>query len=134
MICSTSNPATRRYTFRMMTAMAFYLIFLVVAVRAFHHGHPEGVSAYLLALLPALPVVGIMLVVGMYLAEEKDEFLRKVFVDSMLWGIGVTLSVTTVWGFLELFVPVPHLDLYLVFVLFWAAVGIASPFLRLRYR
>jgi uncharacterized YccA/Bax inhibitor family protein len=118
----------------MMIAMVFYILFLFVAVRAFHHGHPEGVSAYLLALLPALPVVGITVVVGMYLAEEKDEFLRNVFIESMLWGIGVTLSVTTVWGFLELFVPVPHLDLYFVFALFWVAVGIASPFLRLRYR
>ena len=135
MICCTPmNLATRRYTLRTMAAMFFYVIFIYVAVSAFRHGHPEGISAYVLALLPALPVVGVLVGVGLYLAEERDEFRRSVFVQSMVWGIGVTLAVTTVWGFLELFLSVPHLDLYLIFPLFWLAVGISSPFLRLRYR
>jgi hypothetical protein len=52
----------------------------------------------------------------------------------MLWGIGATLAVTSVWGFLENFVQVVHFDLYLVFPLFWFFVGIFSPVLKARYR
>ena len=134
MICSPVNPAVRRYTFRMAISMLFYCVFLVAAVWTFPRYHPMGLPAYGLALLPALPVVGILVVVGFYLGEEKDEFLRNLFIQAMVWGIGATLAVTTVWGFLELFVPVPHLQLYLIFPLFWAFVGIAAGLLRLRYR
>jgi len=70
----------------------------------------------------------------MYLAEEKDEFQRTVLVQSMLWGIGATLAVTSVWGLLENFVSVPHLDLFLVYPLFWAIVGMSAPVLKARYR
>jgi hypothetical protein len=134
MICSSMNPAVRRYTRRMMTAMAFYMVFLVVAVWSFNHRHPVGPLAYGLALLPAVPVVGILLVVGLYLAEEKDEFLRNMFIQAMVWGIGAVLAVSTVWGFLELFVPVPHLQLYLIFPMFWVVVGVAAALLQRRYR
>lgn len=128
------NAAVRRYTFRFMTLMLFYVLFLVPAVWTFSHRHPTGPGAYFLAILPALPIVGMLVVVGLYLAEEKDEFLRNMFVQSMVWGIGATLALTTVWGFLELFVPVPHLQPYLVFPIYWAFVGVATVLLKLRYR
>jgi hypothetical protein len=134
MICTTSNPAVRRYFYRLFTTMAFYVAFLVTAVWAFSRYHLTGALAYLLAVLPALPIVGMVVVVGMYLAEEKDEFQRTVLVQSLLWGIGATLSVTTVWGFLENFVQVPHLDLYLVFPLFWFFVGISTGPLKAKYK
>ena len=134
MDCSPKNPAARRYFYRLLTAMAFYVVFLVPAVWAFSRYHLTGGFAYLLAILPALPIVGMVVVVGLYLAEEKDEFQRAVLAQALLWGIGATLSVTTVWGFLENFVQVPHLDLYLVFPLFWFFVGISTGLLKVKYR
>lgn len=133
MNCSPMNAAVRRYTWRISITMSFYVVFLISAVWLFSHRHPSGGLAYGLALLPALPVVGVLVVVGLYLAEEKDEFLRNLLVQAMVWGMGVTLAVTTLWGFLELFVPVPHLQLYLVFPIFWFVVAVASPLLRRRY-
>ena len=56
---------------------------------------------YLLAVLPALPLVGSLVIVGLYIAEESDEFERSILVQSMLWGLGGALSVSTVWGFLS---------------------------------
>jgi len=52
----------------------------------------------------------------------------------MIWGIGATLSLTTAWGFLEVFKLVPHIELYLVFPLFCALTGVASGILKARYR
>jgi hypothetical protein len=52
----------------------------------------------------------------------------------MLWGIGATLAATSVWGFLENFLAVPHMDLFLVYPLFCFFVGIFMPTLKLRYR
>jgi hypothetical protein len=134
MISKLKNPAIRRYLVRFLITMSFYVIFLVTAVEAFHRYHPTGALAYVLAILPALPVIGVIVIVGLYLREEKDEFQRAVLVESMMWGIGATLSVTTAWGFLENFVPVPHFDLFMVFPLFWGVVGFAKGLLKVKYQ
>jgi hypothetical protein len=114
--------------------MVLYVAFLVLALVIFIHYRPTGPLAWLLAVLPALPVIGQLAVCGLYLAEEKDEFLRNLQIQAMLWGIGATLAVTTVWGFLENFAQVPHLYLYVVYPLFWFFVGISTPLLKARYK
>jgi hypothetical protein len=128
------NPAVRRYMWRFSAAMTLYVAFLLLAVSEFRRGHPTGAVAYLLAVLPSIPIIGTIAAVGLYLAEEKDEFQRTVLVQSMLWGIGATLAATSVWGFLENFLAVPHMDLFLVYPLFCFFVGIFMPTLKLRYR
>jgi len=134
MNCTPMNAAVRRYTYRFFVAMTLYCVFLFIAVWMFRHGHPSGILAYFLAILPAIPIVASIAVVGIYLGEEKDEFIRNLFIQAAVWAIGATLAVTSVWGFLELFLPVPHLDLYLVFPMFWAFVGVCSALVRMRYR
>jgi hypothetical protein len=52
----------------------------------------------------------------------------------MLWGIGITLALATVWGFLENADLVPHLSSFLMFPLFCGAMGLAQPFIWRRYR
>lgn len=134
MVHSTNSPAVRRYLYRFFGMMGLYVAFLSAAVWVFSHQHPSGIPAYALAILPSLPIIGGIVVIGLYLAEEKDEFQRAVLVHSMIWGMGATLSFTTVWGFLENFVHVPHMDLYLVFPLFWFFVGLFTPVVKARYR
>lgn len=130
----TKNAATRRYHRRFFPAMALYIVFVFSASWAFPRYHPVGIAAYLLAVLPAIPIVAVIIIVGLYLADEKDEFQRAFLVQSMIWSIGATLSVTTIWGFLELFAKAPHLPPFLIFPLFWFFVGLATPLLKLRYR
>src|SRR5271157_172561 len=134
MNCSTNNPAARRYMWRFSVTMLLYILFLVLAVWVFVHHHPTGPLAWLLALLPALAIIGQIAAFGMYLAEEKDEFQVALGGKSMLWGIGGTLAVTVVWGFLENFVHLRHLDLILVYPLFCILSGLAFGLLYMRYR
>jgi hypothetical protein len=134
MFCVPKSPAIKRYTSRFTVVMVVYVVFILLVAWAFKSYHPKGLIAYALAVLPALPIIGMLVVVGLYLAEEKDEFIRNLQVQSMLWGIGGTLAVTTVWGFLEDFAHVPHMDLFLVFPIFWFFVGVSTPIVRRRYR
>jgi hypothetical protein len=134
MICGPSNPAIRRYTIRFLSVLGLYVLVLLPAVWIFKHHHPAGVLAWLLAILPSIPIIASLVVTGLYLTEEKDEFQRTVLVQSMLWSIGGTLAFTTVWGFLETFLLIPHFDLTWMFPLFWFLVGVATPVLRARYR
>jgi putative flippase GtrA len=134
MICKTSNPAVRRYLRRLLGTMLLYAASLAVAIVVFVHFRPTGVPAYALAVLPAIALIGVLVVFGLYLAEEKDEFQRLIGVQSMLCGIGGTLAVTTVWGFLESFVHAPHMNPIHDFAIFWVFVGISLPVLQARYK
>lgn len=134
MNCTTSNPASRRYTYRVLTANSFFFIFLVSDIVIFRHRHPAGILAYVLAVLPALPILAVLAAFGLYLVEVKDEFRRAIMVQSMLWSIGATLAVTTVWGFLESFAQVRHIEWIWVFPVFCFFVPISSALVRWKYR
>jgi hypothetical protein len=116
--------------------MVLYLVLLFLAKWTFHHLHPTGLIVYLLAILPALPLIGSLAVVGLYIAEESDEFERSIVVQSMIWGLGAALSISTIWGFLEDFAGAraPHVSTFYIYFSFWIVMGISQPFIRMRYR
>ena len=128
------TPAVRNYILRFFTAMTLYALFLIGAVWAFPRYHPACLLAYVLAILPAIPIMAVIGIVALYVTEEQDEFQRSLLVRALLWGIGLTLAATTAWGFLEVFSLAPHLDLYLVFPLFCVFAGAANGVVRLTYR
>jgi hypothetical protein len=135
MICNPqSSPAARRYNTRVLIAMLIYAILLLTAMAFFKHHHPQRAVAVLVAILPSLPIVALIAIVGLYLKEETDEFQRVLVAQTFLWGMGGTLAVTSLWGFLELFTQVPHLETYLTFALFWFFVALARLALWFRYR
>jgi len=134
MICIPKSKAERRYVYRLAPTMALYIVFLFIAKWSIHHLHPTGLVVYLLAVLPALPLIGSFAIVGLYIAEERDEFVRSILVQSMLWGLGGALSASTIWGFLEDFANAPHISTVYVYVFFWIFMGLSQPFIRMRYR
>ena len=134
MTCLQTNPAVRRYLFRFLPTMAAYAVLLVFVEWYVHTFHPTGALLYGLAVLPAIPIVGVILVVGLYLAEEKDEFQRNLLVQSMLWGLSAILSLTSVWGFLQMFTHIHPFQPFMAFPLFWCFQGVATAALRWRYR
>jgi len=129
-----SNAAQARYIRRMLVAAVFCIVLAAVAAVGIRHLHVTGPAAWVLAILPALPVAWTLVVTGFYINEEKDEFLRAVFVQAILAGVAATLAVTTAWGYLEGFRIAPHLGLMWIYPMFWIFVTLAAPFVRLRYR
>jgi hypothetical protein len=127
------TPAKRRYLIRFTSTMGVYLIAVLAVVRYLVRSHPTGPILYVLAVLPALPIIGSIVVVGLYIAEESDEFQRRLIEWSLLWGIGGTLATTSVWGFLEMFAHARHITPFYVFPLFWVCTAIAGTGLRIRY-
>jgi hypothetical protein len=134
MRCLPQNKAQRRYLARLFPTMGVYILFVFLAKWLFKHHSPTGAMAYMLAVLPSLPIIAVLVIVGLYFAEETDEFERSIAIQAQLWGIGATLAITAFWGFLEVFLPVSHFPLYLTTVIYWTSVGIAAPLIRLRYR
>ncbi|RHW18994.1 hypothetical protein D1610_02360 [Sphingomonas gilva] len=129
-----TTPAGRRYLKRFVPTMTAYVAALFVSNRVAAVWQPEGAALIALSFLPALPIIGVIIVIGLYLAEESDEYLRHRIVVSMLVGLGLMLSVTTAWGFLEESGVVPHVPAYFAFILWCAGWGAAQCVLALRER
>jgi hypothetical protein len=95
-----ATPAGRRYLRRFFPTMILYVVVLFACVRAIRTREPQGVELVVLSVLPALPIIGAIVVMGLYLIEETDEFLRQRIASCMLFGTGVLLAAATVYGFL----------------------------------
>ncbi len=123
---SCRSPAMRRYTRRLAIAMTAYLITLFLAVTLVRKGDVVGPLAWLLAILPGLCIASVFWVYGRLLVEETDEYQRMLLVRQSLVATGFTLSIVTIWGFLETFGLVPHVDAFYVAVLWFLGLGIGA--------
>jgi surface polysaccharide O-acyltransferase-like enzyme len=128
------NVAQRRYTVRFLSMMSLYVVSIVGVSWTFGTSPPAGETKYLLAALPALPIIGILVVLGRYLVEERDEFMRHRHMVAMLLATGIVLSFCATWGLLEFFAQVPPIGLFHVSWGFFATWGFCSAVVGFFYR
>jgi hypothetical protein len=128
---SASSNARSRYTLRIAICTAAYLVSLAMALRLVGGGVVSGIPAYILAALPGVAVVGIFWAFARLLIEEKDEFRRLLLVGQSLVATAFTLSIATVWGFLENFGLVPHVDAFYIAILWFVGLGVGSIYNRI---
>jgi len=115
-----------RYNWRVVWLTLLYAGFLISAVYGFkHHLVPQPLM-YPVAILPALPIIGIFVAIGKYLVEEEDEYVRMLMVRQVLWASGFALSLATVWGFLDSFDLVGHADGYYIVIAWFFGLGIGG--------
>lgn len=125
------SPASRRYTLRLAVLMTAYVALLIFANLMFKQGMAKGSLAYILALLPALPIIGVFWAVMRLLLEEKDEFLRMLLVRQCLVATGFCLTVMTVWEWLQNFELVPPGNGGFGAAFFWfAGLGVGALYNR----
>ena len=120
------TPAWKRYNWRVVWLSLLYAALLIAAVYGFKHSLVPTVLKYPIAALPALPIIGIFAAIGRYLVEEQDEYIRMLMVRQTLWASGFTLSVATIWGFLDSFGLVGHIDGYWVAVVWFFGLGMGG--------
>jgi hypothetical protein len=121
-----TSSAWKRYNWRIIWLSLLYAAFLLPAVYGFKHQLLSGPVAYLAAILPALPIIGIFAAIGRYLVEEQDEYVRMLLVRQTLWASGFALSAATIWGFLESFGLVAHIEAYYIAVVWFGGLGIGA--------
>ena len=118
-----SSSPRRRYRQRLGIAMAVYVASLLLAKYLISRQLVEGPIVWVLGLVPGLAVVGAFYAIAMLIVEQKDEFIRMLIVRQTLIGTGVALSLATVWGFLENFGLVAHIDAYWIAVIWFMGFG-----------
>ena len=125
------TPAQRRYNRDALILCAAYAALLILSIRLFQSHPPSGLLAYAIALLPALPIIGLFAAIGRYLVSERDEYLRLLMVRQVLVASALALSLATAWGFLESFGVAPRIDAYFIAVVWFAGLGIGAGINRL---
>ncbi len=103
------KPEALRYLVRIAIAMTIYLVSLFAAEIFIEDRGMTGWPAYMLAALPGLAFAAVFWIFTRLIVEERDEFLRLLYVRQMLVATGLCLTAAAVWGFLETYLPVPHI-------------------------
>ena len=83
--------------------MATYFVLFSAADYAAIKLHPRGVSLWLLAVVPVVPILIVTVLMGRYLVEEKDGYKRDLTMRCLLWGTSGALMVNFLAGFLRIF-------------------------------
>ncbi|VXC40079.1 hypothetical protein [Sphingomonas sp. AX6] len=126
------TPAAQRYLRRFTVVTAAYVLLIAANVGVSWAFDPSQTILGLMAIVAALPIVGMLIVLGIYLREESDEFVRDRIVLSMLIGLGVLLSLSSILGMLQFEGLVGELPVFLAFPIWCGAWGIAQSLLALR--
>jgi len=130
--CTTK--AGKVYQRRTMVTMSCYLLVVLAAALAVRHLHPKGWLLYVLAVLPALPLIVYLLVLGRYLQEETDEYVRLMTMRSLLAGTGALLITIVISDFLRSFAETGVFPPFVLFMVFFLSFGIAQTVQRLQDR
>lgn len=130
----TLSFVARRYVQRMFVSMSAYVFLLIGSNLARKSLHPSHLALVGLALLPALPIIAVIWSMGLYIAEQPDEYVRAQLVRATLIGTALMLSVMTVWSFLEDARLVHAKPVHLAFPLWCTGLLLAQAGLRLRDR
>jgi len=120
------DPATRRYTRRMVGVMLSYIVLLFGVQRGFPLDTMHGPARWVLAALPGLPIAAVFWLIGDMILDMRDEYLRLLEVRKALIATGVTMTLVSILGFLELLGGAPHLPLFYVPVLWFGSLGVGQ--------
>ena len=130
--CSTG--ASRRYQRRTAITMSGYILVVLGTSWEVKHHALHGLSLYLCAALPALPMIFTLVLMGRYLQEETDEYRRVQTTRSILVGTATLLGTIVLNDFIRSYTMGEGVPPFASFVIFCAAMGLAQTVQQLRGR
>lgn len=128
------TPAAQRYTRRSWAAAIAYIALVAAQAAMPHLLSPPRALVATLAVTSALPIVALLVVLATYLREETDEYVRNRTILAMLLATGAVLVLSSVVGMLQIGGLVGPVPVFLVFVVWACAWGIAKTWLEWRDR
>lgn len=130
---TAANPRRSAAFLKFAIGMAIYVA--IVVVEGFLV--PTAVQSIRLGVaLAVAPMVASIWAMANWLEGVRtfDEFQQKVFTESGLIALGVTAVATFTYGFLESYVGMPKLSMFVVFPFMAFCYALSMPFVHRRYR
>lgn len=121
------------YLKRMLVVSLLYLGSLFAATTMIDEGDPITPLSIAIAIVPGLAVAGYFWAIARLIIEMKDEFLKMLQVRQALIATGISLSAASIWGFLESFEQVPHIDAYWWPITWFFGLGVGALVNKLTY-
>lgn len=118
------KPAAKRHLVRTFAVVAVYLAGMFAAKNVIVNHGVSGPLAYAVALIPGLATIGLFWSTGRMILETEDEFMRMLAVRQQLIAVGFAMAVACVWGTLDVFRLVPHVEAFYIMVLWSIGVFI----------
>jgi hypothetical protein len=125
-LCGNVSPAIITYNRRMLIWSFAYMAALFGAITIYNQWRPSGPILWMVAILPALPIIYFVWALGRYLAEESDEYIRMMQVSAALFATGWLLVLATLWGFLETFGVAVHVPAWAAVPVWAIGLGVAQ--------
>jgi len=97
------SPVARKFKKTGLIVLSSYFVLFPVAAYLADRSHPSGAVLFLLAALPALPILAVIVLMGRYLRDEKDEYKRDLAVRCLLWGTAGALTINLFSSYLRIF-------------------------------
>jgi hypothetical protein len=110
--------------------MTAYVLILIGGV-TFARGGTEHAQVTLigLAIISALPIIGVFWAVFRLLVEVDDEYQRLLFAKQTLLATGITLTIVTVWQFLNVYDVLTTGPQWMA-VIWFAILEVSAPIVR----
>ncbi len=128
------TPAAQRYTRRSRVAAIAYIALVAASAAMPHVVSPPRALMAALAVASALPILALLMLLAAYLREETDEYVRNRTILAMLLATGVVLVLSSVVGILQIGGLAGPVPVFLAFVVWSGAWGIAKAWLEWRGR
>lgn len=124
--CAGGSAAGKRYTRRVLAAMSLYVLLFFLCMELVKKVPMHGWVLYGLAVIPAVPVLAVLVILGLYLQEEADEYLRMLAVRSLMIATGALLGIIVVNDSLRAIANGSALGPFVCFVVFFGVFGLAQ--------
>lgn len=124
-----ATSAQRKYVIRTVAFMGGYAAIMVAVIFGAFDDIQGKPAAWLLAASVTAPVAG-QIWTTLAVMRDSDEFVRAVMAKQFILAAGVAMALFTGWGFAESFADAPHAEGWLIYPLFWAALGLIAPFVK----
>jgi hypothetical protein len=122
---NVSWPSHRPYLIQSLLLWAFFLAGLFALT--WGSGRWPAAALGALALIQAASV-GLQFILAYRLIARQDEFVRALTVKRMIAAAGLTFTIAVLVGLAEQFLGLRDLPMWLVYPLFWGALGMVTPF------
>lgn len=115
-----------RYVKRMLVITGCYIASLIAALTFIAQGDQLSPLTIILAVLPGLAVAAYFWAIARLMIEMEDEFLKMLIVRQSLVATGFAMAAASIYGFLENFGLVPHVDAFWWPIVWFAGLGVGA--------
>jgi hypothetical protein len=98
-LCNKNLHPLQRRSMQLIGAMMAICGGFTAIFPKIERSHFSTATYCLIAALAVTPIIGTMIVIARYLDGEKDEYLRHIVTQSILWGFGLVMVVDTFLGY-----------------------------------